>query len=139
VTLERALHPVVFVIGDRGVARINDLATDLGLEASTVSRHVSKLVERGLALRAVDASDRRAIAVRLSKKGALVRERLTEAWESMLADAMTVSGIDHERFGADFVSVADGMASFVEPTSSAITPASSDQPAGGRRAPLRAR
>lgn len=139
VTLERALHPVIFTIGDRGVARINDLASDLGLEASTVSRHVTKLVDRGLALRTVDTDDRRAIAVRLSKEGARVHRQLSDAWQSMLADALSVAGINDDRFGSDFLSMANGMATFITLAPTDVSAVTGAQPAGGRRAPIRAR
>lgn len=114
VVLERALHPVLFVIADRDVTRINDLATDLGLEASTVSRHVSKLVERGLAVRDAALDDRRASAVRLTPAGLEIRGQLQEAWRSILADAAEHAGIDEPEFGARFTAVALGMAGLLE-------------------------
>lgn len=110
VELERALHPVLFVTADRGVTRINDLATDLGLEASTVSRHVSKLVEKGLVVREADAVDRRASAVRLTPEGLAMRDRLRETWRTILADAAEQAGVDEPEFGTRFAAVATGMA-----------------------------
>ena len=113
ITLERALHPVIFVIGDRGVARIGDLALDLGLEPSTVSRHVSRLVERGLVDRATDDSDRRASAVKLTRDGVSTRDALADAWRGMLGDAEQIGECDDREFGAGFIAVATGLASLV--------------------------
>ena len=110
VVLERALHPVLFVTADRGVARVNDLATDLGLEASTVSRHVSKLVRKGLAIRDADAGDRRASAVRLTSEGLDMHDCLRETWQTILADAAEQAGIDEVEFGICFTAMAFGMA-----------------------------
>jgi len=49
-----------------GPLRVKDLATQLRLDSTTVTRHVDDLVRRGLVAREPDPVDRRAVVVRLS-------------------------------------------------------------------------
>jgi DNA-binding MarR family transcriptional regulator len=54
---------------DEDPVRPTDLATSLGLDTSTVSRHLSQLHRAGLVERSVDPDDRRAQRVELSEAG----------------------------------------------------------------------
>jgi DNA-binding MarR family transcriptional regulator len=49
-----------------GVERVSGLAAGLGLDATTVTRHLDELEARGLITRRPDPSDRRAALVRLT-------------------------------------------------------------------------
>jgi DNA-binding MarR family transcriptional regulator len=49
-----------------GPERIKDLASGLGLDATTVTRHVDDLAARGLVARRPDPADRRAVLVDLT-------------------------------------------------------------------------
>jgi DNA-binding MarR family transcriptional regulator len=49
-----------------GVERVSGLAAGLGLDATTVTRHLDELAARGLITRRPDPSDRRAALVRLT-------------------------------------------------------------------------
>jgi DNA-binding MarR family transcriptional regulator len=49
-----------------GVERVSGLAAGLGLDATTVTRHLDDLESRGLVTRRPDPSDRRATLVRLT-------------------------------------------------------------------------
>lgn len=60
-----------------GAHRLSDLANELHLDLSTVSRHVRQLEDAGLVVRAEDPEDRRAHQL-----------ALTEAGTAALADAM---------------------------------------------------
>lgn len=55
------------------------LAQSAVLPAASLTRHVDKLVERGLVLRRVHASDKRRVIIALSPVGGTVAERLAEA------------------------------------------------------------
>jgi len=55
------------------------LAQSAVLPAASLTRHVDKLVERGLVLRRIHASDKRRVIVALSPVGATVAERLASA------------------------------------------------------------
>ncbi|MFB9745191.1 MarR family winged helix-turn-helix transcriptional regulator [Pseudonocardia sulfidoxydans] len=96
VALDRALHPVVASVGERGSARISDIARDLGLTVPTVSRHVAQLLERGLLERVSTTADRRTTVVRLSARGRAVRSQLRRAWVDILGLA-TQDWADDER------------------------------------------
>ncbi|MDR3590277.1 MAG: MarR family transcriptional regulator [Negativicutes bacterium] len=61
-------HTIV-EIGRAGTMSLNTLAETLGLDKSTVSRSVDKLVSDGIIVREADAEDRRYLNLRLSEKG----------------------------------------------------------------------
>ncbi|HUZ83561.1 MAG TPA: MarR family transcriptional regulator [Gaiellales bacterium] len=70
--------------------RVSDLAVDLGLDISTVSRNVAGLERSGLVDRAGDASDGRATLLSLAPPGEQVVSRFRREWlstvEHLLAD-----------------------------------------------------
>ena len=55
------------------------LAQSAVLPAASLTRHVDKLVERGLVLRRIHTSDKRRVIIALSPVGATVAERLAAA------------------------------------------------------------
>jgi len=57
--------------------RLSDVAADLGLDVSTMSRHVRTLEDRGFLTRTADPSDGRAVRLALADPG---REVLAQAW-----------------------------------------------------------
>lgn len=71
--LEFSLIALLKTLAHRGALRLTDLAGDLDLDASTVSRHVRTLEERGLVARTTDPDDGRATRLALTDEG---RERL---------------------------------------------------------------
>jgi DNA-binding MarR family transcriptional regulator len=87
VRLERHLHPVIASVGERGSARIGQIAQDIGVDASAASKYVAALVLRGLVLRRPDPEDRRASVVQLSARGRRVRAALRDAWHDLLQEA----------------------------------------------------
>ncbi len=70
-------HTIV-EIGRIGSLSLNDLADLLGLDKSTMSRTVDKLVADGVALRETDQDDRRYIQIRLTAKGLKIYEGIEE-------------------------------------------------------------
>lgn len=71
--LEFSLIALLKALAHRGALRLTDLAAVLDLDASTVSRHVRTLEERGLVARTTDPDDGRATRLALTDEG---RERL---------------------------------------------------------------
>ena len=71
--LEFSLIALLKALAHRGALRLTDLAAVLDLDASTVSRHVRTLEERGLVARTTDPDDGRATRLALTDDG---RERL---------------------------------------------------------------
>jgi len=82
-------HTIV-EIGRSGGMSINMLAEILGLDKSTVSRSVDKLVDDEIVVRDIDPQDRRYINLHLSKKGQSlfteVESRMAVYFESVIAD-----------------------------------------------------
>ena len=72
-------------LSEAGPCRLSDLAELVGLDLSTVSRHVRDLDEAGYVARTPDSRDRRAVTVELSADG---REVLADARTNRAA-AMT--------------------------------------------------
>lgn len=68
--LPSALIGVLVVLTRRGECRQNELASELFVSQSSLSRQVSELVEGGYVIRETDPDDRRASRVRVSPTGA---------------------------------------------------------------------
>lgn len=75
VTLDRGAYAVMCRVQEWGSLRVTELARALGVEPSTVSRHVSQLEERGYVERGTDSSDGRVRTVSLTPSGATALER----------------------------------------------------------------
>jgi DNA-binding MarR family transcriptional regulator len=72
----------------RGPLRVSELAKAMGLDASTVSRHVSHLEDGGYLARSSDPDDRRATRVRLTGKGQAVLHETMERSTAMVDRAI---------------------------------------------------
>lgn len=76
-------------IGRAGTMSVNLLAEILGVDKSTVSRSVDKLVNNGVLMRDTDQEDRRSVILSLSDKGQSVFEevekRMTIYFEEVVA------------------------------------------------------
>jgi DNA-binding MarR family transcriptional regulator len=86
VQLEPSLYTLLTRIGDSQPVRAAVLADSLGVTPSTISRQVTQLESRGLVKRAADPADGRALILRLTPQGAKVRQRLQDAWASILSN-----------------------------------------------------
>jgi DNA-binding MarR family transcriptional regulator len=75
--VERPAIIVLARLKEHGAMRLSDLAGDLCLDVSTVSRHVRTLEDRGFVERAGDPDDRRAVQLTITDEGRAV---LAEAW-----------------------------------------------------------
>lgn len=112
VELDRAEYAVLRKI-DSGPIRITTLAEELGVEPSTISRHVQRLEGRGLLKRIEDPSDRRATLVDTSQRGREIVSRVEEDRRKVLA--LVLDGWDGEerrlfvdlmeRFATDLIDV----------------------------------
>jgi len=69
VSVERAGFGVLRCVSERGESRVSDLAQVLGVDTSTMSRHVKALVGDGLLVRTADPVDRRSSRVALTPSG----------------------------------------------------------------------
>lgn len=68
------------------------------LPSASVTRHVDKLVERGMVVRRVDPDDKRRVVLALSPRGAEIAERLLESEREV--EKTIAAGLGAERFKA---------------------------------------
>lgn len=88
VDTDRAVYYLLGRIRGLEPARLTDLAADLGVDVSTVSRQISHLEARSLVIRTRDPADGRASRLRLSPDGREVLRKLAGAWEGSVADIL---------------------------------------------------
>ncbi|MEY2433254.1 MAG: hypothetical protein QOC92_2979 [Acidimicrobiaceae bacterium] len=101
VQLDRGGYGVLTEIGEHGRFRLSDVAEQLELEVSTVSRHVKMLEASGLVRREDDPNDGRAALVQLTPLGRRVLRKLQvarRAWMRELVDEWTVA--EREQFAS---------------------------------------
>lgn len=80
--------PVMRALEKAGQSRVSALAAQLGLDASTVSRQVRQLEDRGLLQRSGDPDDGRASQVMLSEQGRGCLERGAATRRALVATAL---------------------------------------------------
>jgi DNA-binding MarR family transcriptional regulator len=73
-------------VDDEGPLRLTELAENLGVDVSTVSRQVAALERSGLVARTRDASDGRATQLATTTEGRRVVRRLRQARREALSD-----------------------------------------------------
>lgn len=88
VAVERAGYLVLRCIAEHGPARVGEVAQRLGVDASTVSRRIRVLEERGLLARAGDPSDGRVARLALTGVGAEALGRLRAARHRLFAEVL---------------------------------------------------
>ncbi|WP_094607317.1 hypothetical protein SPSIL_038910 [Sporomusa silvacetica DSM 10669] len=75
-------------IGRAGIISVNLLTEILGVDKSTVSRSVDKLVNNGILVRDTDPEDRRSVTLRLSDKGQAVFEEVEKRSTAYFAEVV---------------------------------------------------
>lgn len=88
IRLERGAYIVLAAIGDIGSSRLSAIATQLGVDVSTASRHVRRLCELGLLERTVDATDHRAAHLTLNDAGSQALSEIRAARHEALAELL---------------------------------------------------
>lgn len=86
VDLGEHLHLTLAMLGAGQPLRVSDLAAQLDVERSTVSRRVTGLVRLGLVTRSIDQNDRRAAVLELTRPGERALARIQDAWHQTLLD-----------------------------------------------------
>ncbi|QBD81082.1 MarR family transcriptional regulator [Ktedonosporobacter rubrisoli] len=84
VSLDRALFPLLVVIGLRGTVGIMELAGMVGRDHSTVSRQIATLGRLGLVTRLAGTSDRRERKVAATPEGLEIVKALDAARERLM-------------------------------------------------------
>ena len=79
--------------------RLKTLAHDLDVSPAAASQAVDRLVTAGLVDRETDPEDRRAVSIRLSRKGVELFARFADRTQDVLAEALSgVPAADRETF-----------------------------------------
>jgi DNA-binding MarR family transcriptional regulator len=86
--VEYSALPLLKLLGHQGPMRVSALAQGLGLDASTVSRHVRHLEDRGLLERTGDPDDGRASRVAVTESGTACLAVAFRTRRAVLARAM---------------------------------------------------
>ena len=86
--LERAAYPLLRRISEHDAVRVTDVAHDLAVDVSTVSRQVRQLETECLVTRAGDPSDGRASTLALTPAGREALVRLRRARREVLAEVV---------------------------------------------------
>jgi len=87
-TIDFSVVPVLKTLKACGPMRLTALATRLELDASTVSRHVRQLEDRGLLARTTDPDDGRASQIELSDTGAEVLQQHIARRKALIGAAL---------------------------------------------------
>ncbi len=88
IKLDRASYGVLERTGALAPVRLSDLAAELGVDVSTVSRQVQALEQKGLLDREPDPDDGRAMLLQLTRKGKAVRSKMQAAWQETIAGVL---------------------------------------------------
>lgn len=86
--VDRAAYMHLVRIAALGPMRLSDLAADLGVELSTVSRQIAALEAKGYVVRSVDPDDRRAVLIDLSPAGGAAMKKMRNAWQATIQDLL---------------------------------------------------
>lgn len=88
VSLDRALFPLLVILGARGALGVAELADQVGRDHTTVSRQLAKLESLDLIERCESHADRRRKAARLTSGGKRVVQAITLARRRLLSKAL---------------------------------------------------
>lgn len=86
--LDIGTWPILHTLQRFGDLRLSDLAAKLHLDASTVSRHVKQLEDRGMLERVDDPDDRRAALARVTDTGVKAMERGRQRRRDQIAQVL---------------------------------------------------
>ncbi|MVA77511.1 MarR family transcriptional regulator [Auraticoccus sp. F435] len=95
--LDQHTYTMLSAVREHGPLRIQELATALGLDASTVSRHVTALERCGLLTRVPDPDDGRARRIILTATGAATWSRDRDARRDLVRRMLARWPLDDRR------------------------------------------
>ena len=82
-----SLYVLQTVLTSPGI-RVSEVAGSIGLDSSTVSRHINNLEKVGYIVREADPRDKRATCLRLTEEGSAVLSAAFQMRASMIMDAL---------------------------------------------------
>jgi DNA-binding MarR family transcriptional regulator len=113
--VERAGMPVVRFIAHHAPVSVSDVAEALGIDGSTVSRHVSRLEQAGFLARTPDPKDGRVSLLQVTEAGHDAFRRVHEARQALLEDVLADwSQQDQKRLAGDLRRLANDFNAYIE-------------------------
>ena len=101
-TVDPSQATLLYTLKCRGAMRLGDIAEAMQLDASTVSRHVQQLGDRGFIDREPDPLDGRARIIALSRTGAATLKKSFDQRRAFLTQALADwDAADRERLRHD--------------------------------------
>ncbi len=101
-TVDPSQATLLYTLKCRGAMRLGDIAEAMQLDASTVSRHVQQLGDRGFIDREPDPVDGRARIIALSRTGAATLKKSFDQRRAFLTEALADwDAADRERLRHD--------------------------------------
>lgn len=86
VDVDRSGIIILATLDRLGSMRMSDLAAEIGLDRSTISRQVAAVVRSGYVQKVGDAADARASQLQLTARGNAARRKLAEAWRQIVTE-----------------------------------------------------
>jgi DNA-binding MarR family transcriptional regulator len=88
VEVDRSGIIILATLDRLGPMRMSDLAAEIGLDRSTISRQVAAVVRSGYVQKLEDSSDARASQLQLTPRGHATRRKLAEAWHDIVTELL---------------------------------------------------
>jgi DNA-binding MarR family transcriptional regulator len=96
-SIDASAYPLLRALGTLGSSRLTELAAEVGLETSTVSRQVKSLQTAGLVTREVDPTDGRASALTLTADGIRALRKVQEARRRLMRELVADFSTSEQR------------------------------------------
>ncbi len=112
VDVDRSGIVILTTLHRLGPLRLSDLAADIGLDRSTISRQVAAVVRDGYVQKMEDLADARAALLILTPRGQAARKKLADAWGEIVVELLADWGPDDQ---AHFGRLLGRLASQVRP------------------------
>jgi DNA-binding MarR family transcriptional regulator len=88
VDVDRSGIVILATLHRLGPLRLSDLAADIGLDRSTLSRQVAAVVRGGYVQKLDDVADARASLLTLTPRGHAARRKLAAAWQDIVVELL---------------------------------------------------
>lgn len=109
-TVDPSQSSILYTLKSHGAMRLGDLADAMKLDASTVSRHVQQLGDKGLLDRDPDPEDGRARIIAISASGLTALKRTFDQRRAFIIEAMSDwTETDRERLRGDIVRLTEAL------------------------------
>jgi DNA-binding MarR family transcriptional regulator len=113
VYLDRGAYATLFSIDTLGTASLSELANEMLLDISTVSRQIRRLEDLGIVERSVHPDDRRVSVVTATAAGKAVASKIGAAWQRAFSEALVDwSNVELQSLATNLDGLADALRNF---------------------------